>query len=284
MRPAPNRRQLLGGLIASLFAPHAMAAPLAKVRELGVLRVGVYKHNRPWSWSEDGVLKGIDVDLAKAFATKLGLRLDIVEFTAGENLSDDLRNVVWRGGLLGFQRCDVMMHVPFERKLQQDNDNVAIAAPYCREGFAAACVEGTLDCEAPPVSWRGKRLAASTTSIGDFYLMAGFGGILRNSIAHFNTGYEAVAALGEGKADAVVASNAEVEAGLKDMNNPKLRRRKAPLPAMISEGWDVGIAVREDSRSLSDAIERVLAAMVKDGALAKIFLAHGVAWQAPLAG
>ena len=279
-----DRRHMLAGAAAYLLAPHAMAAPLAKVKELGVLRVGVYKHNRPWSWSEDGVLKGIDVDLAKAFAAKLGLRLDIVEFTAGENISDDLRNVVWRGGLLGFQRCDVMMHVPFERKLQQDNDNVAIAAPYCREGFAAACVEGKVDCEAPPLSWRGKRLAAATTSIGDFYLMAGFGGILRGSMVHFNTGYEAVAALGEGKADVAVASQAEVEAGLKDMGDAKIRRRKAPLPAMISEGWDVGIAVREDSRSLSDAIERALVAMVKDGALAKIFAAYGVAWQPPLAG
>ncbi|WP_037478129.1 transporter substrate-binding domain-containing protein, partial [Sphingobium sp. ba1] len=79
----------------------AKAAPLGRVKELGVLRVAVYRDNRPWSWRKDGRLVGIDVDLAQALAKGLGVRADIAELVADESADDDLRNGVWRGGLLG---------------------------------------------------------------------------------------------------------------------------------------------------------------------------------------
>jgi polar amino acid transport system substrate-binding protein len=85
------RREFIAGGLAALASPLPLsAAPLAKVRELGVLRVAVYKHNRPWSWAEPDNstnLRGIDVDLAGALAQKLGVKLDIEEFTAGDDLA-----------------------------------------------------------------------------------------------------------------------------------------------------------------------------------------------------
>ncbi|MFX9097338.1 hypothetical protein ABTN72_20285, partial [Acinetobacter baumannii] len=77
-----------------------------------------------------GKLRGIDVDLAQALASALGVRADVVDFPAADDLAADLRNVVWRGGLLGFRPCDIMMHVPFDRELMLENDQVAILAPY----------------------------------------------------------------------------------------------------------------------------------------------------------
>jgi hypothetical protein len=193
---------------------------------------------------------------------------------------------VWRGGLLGFRRCDVMMHVPVDRKLQQDNDNVAIGAAYYREGFAAACANEQSDCEVPPTQFKGQRLAAATGTIADSYLMGGFGGALRTSVVHFNTGYEAVTALGRKGAhdgvDVAVATRAEVEAGLHDLADPAIHRRKGPLQAIMSPGWDVGVAVRENSRTLSDAIEQIIGAMAADGRLSRLFAGHGVAWQPAL--
>lgn len=102
-----DRRSLLRGLgavgaLASLRPAALWAAPLEKVKALGALRVGLYADNRPWSWEDGGKPAGIDVDLAHALAEKLGVRADIALFTADEDLSDDLRNVIWRGGLLGF--------------------------------------------------------------------------------------------------------------------------------------------------------------------------------------
>ncbi|MFD2782907.1 hypothetical protein ACFS32_19705 [Novosphingobium pokkalii] len=82
-----------------------------------MLRVAIYQDNAPWSWEEGGQIKGIDADLGRALAAALGVKADLAIFPAGESVEDDLRNAVWRGGLLGFQAADVMLHVPFDPAL-----------------------------------------------------------------------------------------------------------------------------------------------------------------------
>lgn len=282
-----DRRSLIKGLgavgaLASLRPASLLAAPLEKVKALGALRVGLYADNRPWSWEEKGKPAGIDVDLAHALAEKLGVRADIALFTADEDLSDDLRNVIWRGGLLGFQPCDVMLHVPFDRQLMAREDNVTFLAPYYRESFGAACGEAA-DCEAMPVRWKGKRIAAELDSIPDFYLLGYAGGALSKDVVHVPTGYEAVMAVGKGEADAAVASTAQIEAALHDAPDAGIARRKGFLPAMLSPGWDIGIAVKENSRNLGFAIEEQFAAMAKDGRMKAIFAKYGVEWKPALA-
>lgn len=282
-----DRRSLLRGLgavgaLASLRPASLLAAPLEKVKALGVLRVGLYTDNRPWSWEDGGKPAGIDVDLAHALAEKLGVRADIALFTADEDLSDDLRNVIWRGGLLGFQPCDVMLHVPFDRQLMAREDNVTFLAPYYRESFGAACGEAA-ECEAMPVRWKGKRIVAELDSIPDFYLLGHAGGALSKDVVHVPTGYEAVMAVGKGEADAAVASTAQIEAALHDAPDAGILRRKGFLPAMLSPGWDIGIAVKENSRNLGFAIEEQFAAMAKDGRMKAIFAKYGVEWKPALA-
>jgi len=277
-----GRRGFLGGALALAACPAPLlAAPLAKVKELGVLRVAVYKDNRPWSWNDNGVVRGLDVDLAKALADALGVKLDIAELMAGDDMAADLRNGVWKGGILGFRPADVMLHVPFDRQLQIANDQVTILAPYYRESFGAACAEG--DCEVAVPQFKGRRMAAATGTIPDIYLMGGFGGALRSSITHFNTGYEAVAALHTGQAEVAVASRAEVEGALHDMADPRLKERHHPLEAMLSPGWDIAMAVKENSRTLGDALEGLVGQMSASGQMKALFGAHGIEWRAALA-
>lgn len=282
-----TRRGMLAGIggaaVMAALPMRAEAAPLARVRELGVLRVAVYRDNRPWSWRREGKLGGIDVDLATAIAGKLGVRVDIAELTADESVDDDLRNAVWKGGLLGFAPCDLMMHVPYDRAFAARNDQVAIVAPYCREGFALACANEVTDCEAPPVQFKGKRLAAELDSIPDFYLMGSFGGALRKDVVHFPTGTDAVSALVDNKADVVMASKAQIETVLAQSPTPAIHRRRGPIPAAPSPGWDIGMAVRENSRSLSDPVEEMVAAMVASGEMKAIFDRHGVTYAPALA-
>ena len=73
---------------------------------------------------------GIDVDLAGALSARLGLKLKLLPFPAGENLDDDLRNMVWKGHYLGYGPADVMLHVPVDKRLMAENDKVQIFAPY----------------------------------------------------------------------------------------------------------------------------------------------------------
>lgn len=278
-----QRRQFMAGLAgaAGSFALSSplSAAPLAKVRELGVLRVGLYNDNRPWSWDASGQVSGIDADIARVIARRMGLRADVALFNADEEVSDDLRNVVWRGGLLGFQPCDVMLHVPFDLEFAKQEDQVVFVAPYYRENFGMVCSGDARDCEAPLPQFKGKKLAAEIDSIPDFYLLGSFGGVLRSDVTHHPTGYGAAHAVQAGDADMAVATRAQIEAAMKDTPNAYAKRRKFPLTALPSTGWDIGMAVKENSRSLGFAIEDIVAEMGADGEMNTIFAMHGVEWQ-----
>jgi ABC-type amino acid transport substrate-binding protein len=282
-----TRRGFLAGLAGAgaaltLGGPLG-AAPLAAVRELGVLRVGLYADNRPWSWEEGGMPRGIDVDLARAIAEALGVKSDIALVPAGEEVSDDLRNIVWRGGLLGFRRCDLMLHVPFDMQFAAQEDEVVFVAPYYREEFTALCSSQTRDCDMPPQRFVGSKVGAELDSIPDFYLLGSFGGILRGDVEHYPTGHAAALAVHDSEVEMAVATRAQIEASVADRADSGAKLRKSPLPLMPSSGWDIGMAVREDSRSLGFAVEEIVAAMAADGRMAALFARHGVTWQAAAA-
>lgn len=291
-----GRRSLLKGLARAglgaagvLALPAAlrplplMAAPLEKVKELGVLRVGLYTDNRPWSWDDAGKPAGIDVDLAHALAESLGVRADIALFLPGDDVSADLRNVVWRGGLLGFQPCDVMLHAPFDKQLIQQEDNVAFLAPYHRETFGAACSRDGGNCEAMPAAFKGHPITVELASIPDFYLLSQAGGSLTKDLVHVPTGYEAVIALADGRADFTVATTAQIEAAVADHPDAGIQVRKGALPLMFSPGWDIGIAVKDNARNLGFALEATIDKMIDDGRMKALFAHHGVQWRPALA-
>ena len=91
-------------------------------------------------------------------------------------------------------------------------------------------------------------------------------------------GAEAVAAITDGRADGVLASRAQIDAVLHDSAAANIARRTMPLPAFTSAGWDIGMAVKENSRNLGDAVEAILADMTTSGALKAIFESHGVTY------
>lgn len=280
-----SRRALLGGALATAgLAPFpARAAPLAKVIANGVLRVAVYRDFAPWSWRRDGEVVGIDVELGHALAKAIGVRAEIIDFMADESADDDLRNMVWRGPLIGGSAADVMMHAPYDRVFAKANDRVAIVAPYYREGFAMACDRDT-DCEVPPPQLKGKRLITELDSIPDFYFSGSFGGVLRGDVEHELTALAAIDKVKAKQADAVLATRAQIEHAMSLPDAKDLKLRRGPLPALPSPGWDVAMAVKDDSRDLGDKLDEIITAFRGDGTLAAIFARYGVAMKPPLAG
>lgn len=272
----------LGGAVASaaVGVPGAWGSPLDKVKAKGVLTVAVYKDFEPWSWMADAGLVGIDVDIATLLAQALGVRADVRQFLAGDDLADDLRNMVWKGSVVGAPPCDVMMHVPVDRALQNANDRAVIAGAYYRESFGMACNRETTDCEVPPPQLKGKRLVVETASIPDMYLSGAFGGSLRADVRHVYTGADAVAAVAAGEADATVATRAQIDHGLK--SGGRLIARKGLVPLIFNPGWNVGIAVRDDSRDLADEVEKQIAAILAEGRMQPVFERYGVTYRSPV--
>lgn len=279
-----SRRGVMAGLLALAMPAPALARPLDKIGADGVLSIAVYRDFAPWSWRDAaGVLKGIDIDLGNALAVALGFKARFIDFMADEGVEDDLRNMVWRGPLIGGSAADMMMHVPTDRRLTLQVERCVIGAPYARESFAIACGPDA-DCEVPPPQWAGKRLAAELDSVPDFWLSGGFGGVLRGNVSHHLSGAAALDALKAGKADVAMATRAQVEHALAFGAAPHIKRRKGPIPALPSPGWDVGIAVKDDSRDLADALEAAMERFAGDGTLGRLFAAHGVTHVPPQRG
>ncbi|MCW2237829.1 substrate-binding periplasmic protein [Azospirillum canadense] len=275
---ALSRRQLLSFSAAALAAGaiprRAGARPLDDVTAAGRLRVAVYRDNPPFSFHRDGKLVGVDVDLARTIAERLGVGVEYMELTAGETVADDLRNAVWKGHYLGGGVADIMMHVPYEKEFGLRNPEAVLFAPYQREHFALA--RNPMRMTQPMLAaLPDEPVGVEIDSIPDFFLLGAFGGRLRDRVMHYMTIPLAVAALEKGEVAAVVATQSQVEAALGE------RVKDFPVtpvtfPGMMASSWDIGLAVKDNSRDLAYAVGDIVAAMLEDGTVAGVFGKYGV--------
>jgi len=168
---SPSRRRVLAaGLLlgAGIAAPGAVcAADTPVLREAGHLKVAVYNDLAPFS--DHG--QGIDADLGAALAGKLGLKPTLLPFNAGDDLGDDLRNMVWKGHYLGYGPADVMLHVPVDRMLMTANPQIEIFAPYYVETVRLVRSARSIPQFDGVASLAGKRIGVEKVSISGMVIL-----------------------------------------------------------------------------------------------------------------
>ena len=274
-----DRRLWLKALAALPLAAAlpARADGLEAIRQRGRLRFAVYNDFPPYSMAGG---KGIDADIARAIAARLGVAPEVVGFTADEDMNDDLRNMVWKGHYLGTQPADVMMHVPVDPYLAKANDKVRIFGAYHREALALARRPERVR-QAPSGSaavalevFTREKIGVETASLADSFLLGVLNGRLRDNVVHFKTVGEAAQALAAGQVAAVLATRAELEAALKGQR--ELPVEPVSFPELKVDSWPLGMAVKVEEQALADAIAAALAELKRDGSLAEIFRRHGI--------
>lgn len=272
MSMTERRRFLRACAIAPMLACGAAhAGALERVRARGSIRIALYDDFAPFS-DEAG---GIDVTVARALAGRLGVRSDIVLFDAGEDMRDDLRVMIWKGGPLGHALCDVMLHVPVDPVLAEASPQVRIFAPYHLEQIVTL-----RDSEhVPPIlgmdAFTRARIGVETGSLADEYLLTALGGRFRENVVHFRSLGEAVGALRDGEVQIVMGTRAPIEAALGGPFERYAIARFTGAGLSVRE-WPVGVATRREDEDLGGAIEAALAAMDADGSLDEAFRAHAV--------
>ena len=271
--PRTTRRSLIAALLApltlSLTAPaSAELADLEKIRARGTLSVAVYDDFPPYS----GKQGGIDHDVAEAIAKKLGLKLSLLPFPAGEDIGDDLRNMVWKGHYLGFGPADVMLHVPVDRSVMQKNDKVEIFAPYYRDTVQLVRNRKAIPDLNGIESLEGKKLGAEKVSISAMVLLGEAS--LRDNVTIFASGIEALDKLKTGELDAVVATRAEIEASIR--GDAKFEVTDAPFQRLPRKGWVIGMAVKKENTELARALQQAVNELFDSGDMAALFNKHGV--------
>lgn len=276
------RHALLVGLMLGLntLATAQDLKDLDKVKADGVLKVGLY--NRLLPFSDQG--KGLDMDIAEALASKLGVKARALPFDADDNLIDDLRNMVWRGSVFGYGPSDVMMHVPFDDQLSRREDKVLFFGPYYREEiFVARNLKRLPELDSlMPFSTGQFKIGAEVASISSEVLAGADRGMYVNNLTNFKTAQEAVSAMLRGELDAVMATRAELEAALHGQPNADqyavTKVRHNSLPA---QGWPVGMAVKAANKNLALALKQALEELRSTGELERLFAKYGVRYVRP---
>jgi ABC-type amino acid transport substrate-binding protein len=273
-----DRRGALRALgAAALVASGGVSAAetgLAAVKARGTLTVAVYRDMPPFH--DKG--QGIDVDLAAALADALGVKLSLMPFPAGEDMNDDLRNMVWKGHYLGYGPADVMLHVPVESPLMDANPQVHIFAPYWRDRVMIARSVAQLPHLETLAQLNGKPVAVPGQTLAGWLLIGADGGAYKQQLSTtWRDGVDAAQALQRGE----VAAAAGLESELESVVGGDPRFVITPLPTVSNSrnGWAVGLAVKKDAGDLEAALQAAVDGLVGDRRIQRIFGKGRVTWR-----
>ncbi|MDT7837162.1 substrate-binding periplasmic protein [Aquabacterium sp. OR-4] len=281
---ALRRRQLLaaaaalGATAGSPLTALAQDGPsaLTRIRSRGILTVGLYHELPPFHVNG----QGIEVEMAHALAKAMDLKASVLPFHAGENMGDDLRNMVWRGHYMGWGPADVLMHVPVDRPLMLANPRVQIFAPYYRERvmIARSLVEvpkfDSLDDIGPQ-----QRIAVHGLSLSGWLLIGADGGKYRERlVTKLKDGCDAAQALQRGEVAAAAGHASELESVLG--GDARFSIEPLPIPRG-KDGWAVGCAVKKESEDLAQAVQAAMNGLASSGELKRMFNAAKVTWRQP---
>jgi len=263
-------RRLAAAACLMLAAAAPARADWNKIQGSGALKVAVYNEFAPFS--DKGA--GIDVDLAQALAAKLGLKLNLMPFPADEEVGDDLRNMVWKGHYLGYGPADVMLHVPVDNRLMNDNPQVRIFAPYYVESLRLVRAERSIPRFDDLDALVDKRIGVEKVSIAGMLMLGEGNGRFREQVRIFPTAGEALTALKKGELDAVLAKRSEIEGVMR--GDPAFPLTDVNFQRLPRSGWAVGMAVRKDDEELGRRLQAALNEMAANGELKALFAKHGV--------
>lgn len=286
---AVQRRSLLK--VAAAAVPMALGLPvmaqersaMEKIRDSGVLKIALYKDNAPYSDGSMTHMSGLDVSLGEALAAALQLKAAPMPFDAGENMGDDLRNMVWKGHYLGYGPADVMLHVPVDKYFMEENRQAFIFAPYTREHLVVLHNPNTLPQVYMPEDLEGRKIAVELGTGAASAMMGYKGGLLRDRVTLFKSGTDAAVAVLSGQADAAFVSLAQAEAAVfaQKQKRSDWAFSQLVLPGVPPNGWALGMAVKADNKELAKLLDQAMDTLRSDGTLLKIFQAHGLTLAAP---
>jgi ABC-type amino acid transport substrate-binding protein len=256
---------------------------MEKIRASGVLKIALYKENDPYSDGNMSRMTGLDVSLGQALAQALQLSPSFLPFDAGENMGDDLRNMVWKGHYLGYGPADVMLHVPVDKYFMEQNSQAFIFAPYSREHLVVLSNPKTLNAVHSPEDLKGKRVAVEQGTGAASAMMGYGGGLLSSTVSIYKSGVDAAKTVLEGKADAAYVSLAQAEAAIfaLKLNRSDWDFSKLNMPGVPPNGWPLGMAVKADNKELASLLDGALDNLRSSGELLKIFQSHGLTLAAP---
>lgn len=212
----------------------------------GVLVMATNAEFPPYEYHDGGEIVGIDVEIAKAIADKLGMELEI-EDVAFDSIIPEITSGKADMGLAG-------MTVTEDRKISVDfSDTYAKASQMIivKEDSAIA----------GPDDLKGVVVGVQLGTTGDIYVsdLEAEG----TTVERYNKGFEAVQALSQGKIDAVVIDGEPAKTFVAETEGIKMLEE-----AFTEEEY--AIAVKKGNTELLDKINGALSELKSEGVLDEI--------------
>ena len=203
----------------------------------------------PYEFYEDGVIVGIDAEIAAAICEKLGYDLEILDMDFGGLIS------AVASGKIDFAMAGMT-------KTPEREQSVNFTVTY------ATGVQSIIVPENSPITClddlyaesAGYKIGVQQGTTGDIYCTDDFG---PDNVLQFLTGADAVAALVVGKVDCVIIDNNPAKAFVDANEGLKL------LETDYSEE-EYAIAIALDNTELLSRIDAALEELIADGTIAEI--------------
>ncbi|WP_026187090.1 transporter substrate-binding domain-containing protein [Ensifer sp. BR816] len=251
-----------------------------RVIEEGWIEFAAYEDFPPWSYEENGQVRGIDVDIGRLIAAALGVEARFRLVQAGETLDADLLNYVWKGATIGGHVSDVMLHVPYDSVYACRIEQVTFTGQYAAEVIAIAYDRKDYPENGPtPAFFRFDSVAVENDSISDFYLTSLLGPV--HKIRRYRSTTLAVKGLATGETMAAMAPRAELEAGVAAQPEAGLAVHRPGLVGFARGRWTLGVGVNFQHKDLAYAVDDAIAAALADGRIAAIFKRSSVTFEKP---
>lgn len=249
------KRLMLGGLmaLAAAFPLNSMAGDtLQRVVDFKVLKVGMSANQPPMTMvNREGGVMGFDVDLARALATAMKVKLEIKAMPFGElmtALEEDKIDMVMSGMSITPQRTEL----------------VSFVGPYMMSGKSILTKNSTLGKISSGEEFNRKELKilalSNSTSVSFVNDVAPDAQLIE-----INSYDEGVAMLIEGKADAMVADMPMCV--LSVMRYPEAGLTTLDRPLTIEP---IGIAISKDDPQFFNLVDNYLRAYEKTGVLGQL--------------
>lgn len=261
MNAAGARRRagplLLAAVWLAAFA--AGARPLDEVRQRGAIAMCANPDALPWASSNGAGAPGFQVEIARAVAARLGVRLEIdwiVPRRAARTLD-----------------CDLQLDVAALPEVE--HPGLRLSVPYQTNGVVLAIAPGHAEIVTLADLHAGARVAVVTNSIASREV--GTRGI---DFEPFFTDDEVMRATAGGETVAGAVSAAAL--GYYNVTHPGQALRNVSIES-LSAGlqWPVAIGMRRADAALETAVNEALRALLAAGTIESIYSRYGVAHRLP---
>ncbi|MDD2291798.1 MAG: ABC transporter substrate-binding protein [Aliarcobacter sp.] len=274
-----------------LLSTFTFARSIDDIKNSGEIFIAVYENFPPYSYVENGVAKGIDIELGTKVAKSLNVK-PVWNFTGfDETLSGDLRNNIWRGNIVHKNKADVMFRIPYDYDYlritnkstgELETERVSIKAPYQSEKWIIVTNKEII----PEVNTLGvfayHTVGVEIDTLPDLHLTGFARGLISKNVKHYTKMSEIVDDFKSGKLDAIAGLKSQIEFLLDYKNNKNKYLLTSEIPQMKSQ-WDLATATDSKYKDLSYHLDTVLDETYKNGEIKKIFENYGVEYIPPIA-